>query len=115
MQNIITYQPRNEVGQYVKISFLKIRQFISSFIALSIKVYRIAKIVTIISVILLAIWGVWLTKEVYQFRCVVNGQNVGYFSRRVECDNAYQNWVNSQRQSIDDHVAQELANNPDLR
>ncbi len=76
------------------------------------------KIAYIMFTLLGTVWGIRLTHQVYQFKCVVNGSTIGYFSRRVECGNAYQNWIDSQpgsQTAIDNHVEQILENNPDMR
>ncbi len=108
MNTIQTYATRNSIGQYASLKWLKVK-------AITQKVVKITVITYLVLTFLATLWAIRLTGQVYQFRCQVNFVTVGYFSRRVECENAYQNWVNSSQTSIDQHVSEELSNNPDLK
>lgn len=125
MQVYTLAQPRNEIGQYKETFWSKTKRTYNRIVSFPSRVYaqtkvvirkavKVTKIAYLVITLLGTVWGVWITHQTYQFRCQVNMHTVGYFSRRAECDQANQNWIDATQITKDQHNAEMLANNPDL-
>lgn len=108
MQNVITYTPRNKVGEYTRTKLAKAKLVAQKAIRITVYTYLV---VTFIGTLI----AIHLVKETYTWRCTVNGVPIGYLTRNVQCQDANERFIDSVNAQAEQNNANNLELNPDLQ